>query len=82
MFTIFQRRIKNNKWNADKTNRNSAIIGKFKFELTVFLSPISYADCSKNVFNEQNYLFVVIEKKEQTTTQSLLNSFGGEYDGF
>ena len=34
------------------------------FELTVFLSLISYADCSKNVFNEQDHLLVLIEKKE------------------
>jgi hypothetical protein len=39
-------------------------MGKFKFELTVFLSLISYADCSKNVFNEQDHLLVLIEKKE------------------
>jgi len=64
MFNILQRRIKTNKWNTDKTNQNSAIIGKFKFELTVFLSLISYADCSKNVFNEQDHLLVLIEKKE------------------
>jgi hypothetical protein len=64
MFIILQRRIKTNKWNTDKTNQNSAIIGKFKFELTVFLSLISYADCSKNVFNEQDHLLVLIEKKE------------------
>lgn len=64
MFILLQRKTKKNKWNTDKTNRNSAIIGKFKFELTVFLSLISYADCSKNVFNEQDHLLVLIEKKE------------------
>ena len=64
MFNILQRRIKTNKWNTDKTNPKSAIIGKFKFELTVFFSLISYADCSKDVFNEQEHLLALTEKKE------------------
>ena len=64
MLIISQRINKKNKWNTYKSNQNHTIIGKFKSESNVFLSPISYANRSKKVFNEQKLLLALIEKKE------------------
>ena len=74
---IKKRRNKTEICSAVKSNQSSAVVGQLKFELTVLLSPISYANGSKNVVSEQNYLLVVTEKKDQTITQSSLISFGG-----
>ena len=64
-----------------KSNHRIVVYGKPNVEFTELQSAISYASSSKDVFCEQKYLLVVIEKKDRTITQSLLISFGGEYIG-
>jgi len=78
---LTKRRIRNKICSAVKSNQSSAVVGQLNFEFTVLHSPISYASSSKNVVSEHNYLLVVIEKNDQTITQSLLGSFGGGYVG-
>jgi hypothetical protein len=74
---IKKRRNKNKICSAVKSNLSSVIVGQSMFDYTVLRGLISYASSSKNVVGEQNYLLVVIEKKNQTITQSLLILCGG-----
>jgi len=74
---IKKRRNKTEICSAVKSNQSSAVVGQLNFEFTVLHSPISYASSSKDLIGEQNYLLVVIEKKNQTITQSLLILYGG-----
>lgn len=64
-----------------KSNHRIVVYDKTNAKFTELRSAISYASSSKDVFSEQKYLLIVIEKKDQTIIQSLLISFGGEYVG-
>jgi len=60
-----------NKWrkikqicSSVKSNQRMVCNDQVDIDFVELQGPISYADSSKNVFNEQEHLLVLIEKKE------------------
>ena len=79
---IETRRKINQLCNSVKLNHKTVIYDMSNANFTDLQGPISYASSSKDVFNEQYFLLVVTEKKDQTTLQSLPTPNGGISDGF
>ena len=67
--------------NSVKSNHKTVTYGKSNANFTELQGPISYAYSSKDVSSEQHLLLVVTEKKNQTNSQSLNISFGGDCVG-
>ena len=79
---IETRRKINQLCNSVKSNHKTVSYDKSNANFTELQGSISYASSSKDVFNEQYFLLVVTEKKDQTTLRSLPTSQGGICNGF